>query len=442
MASARKAAVSALLKVNRYGGYSNLVLDATLKENRLTPADAALASALFYGVLERKITLDYFIAKYAKGGLSRISPYVRECLRIGLYQMKYMDKIPVSAAVNESVGLVKNSRENRAAGFVNAVLRAAGRDENPDALPSGGTPADFSVRYSCALPVVESLFSDYGAEVTAQFLEDSLQVPPVYIRVNPLKTDRDSLREKLREAGISAEDCPFPDALRLTQPGGIEGNPLYRSGLFHVQDYASQICCRAVDPRPGERVLDLCAAPGGKTFTMAEMMEDSGQVVASDLYPARAELISSGAGRLGLSIVLTRTGDASVFQPGLGEFDRVLCDVPCSGWGIIRRKPDIKYKPEEEWKNLPEIQNRILEQAAGYVKQGGRLVYSTCTLRRKENELVCGEFLASHPDFQPEEVVIPGFDPAAGGAPWMTLMPHTHGSDGFFIAVFRKLGKD
>lgn len=441
--SARRAALHALLRVELGEGYSNLALDGVLRRAALSAEDTAFATALFYGVLERRITLDYYLRECVRG---RLSPYVRECLRLGLYQILYMDKVPDSAAVNETVELVKASRENRAAGLCNAALRAASRKKEAWELPTGDSPEALSIRYACPPWLAQNLKGDYGEAAARGFLEDSLRTPPVYIRVNTLKTTCQALARDLEETGIAVRPAGLEDALGLTAPGGVENNPLYIRGLFHVQDLASQFCVALLDPQPGERILDLCAAPGGKSFTAAQRMEDRGQLVACDLHEGRAGLIRDGAKRLGLTCLRAGKNDGRIYDPALSgvweealPFDRVLCDAPCSGFGIIRRKPDIKYKDPDGLKALPGLQLSILENGSRYVRPGGRLVYSTCTLRRAENQKVCGRFLASHPEFSLEKGRADIRSACADDPDGMyTFMPQVHGSDGFFAAVFRR----
>ena len=439
--SARRIALSALLKVQLGDGYSQLTLDGALNRAELPAADRAFATALFYGVLERRITLDYYLAKCVRG---RLSPYVRECLRLGLYQILYMDKVPDSAAVSQTVELVKTSREYRAAGLCNAALREATRRKGEWEPPAGDDPDSLSIRYACPAWLVQNLVGDYGPAFARDFLEDSLLPPPLYIRVNTLQTDEKALLDRLSAAGLSARPAGLSGALALTAPGGVERNLLYRDGLFHVQDLASQLCVSLLDPRPGERVLDVCAAPGGKSFTMAQRMEDKGEVVACDLHEARVGLIRSGAARLHIDCLSAQRNDGTAYAPALAEgglFDRVLCDVPCSGFGIIRRKPDIKYKDPEGLKGLPALQLSILENGSRYVRPGGRLCYSTCTLRRSENQKVCSRFLAAHPEFVLETGPEGMASACADDPPGMyTLTPGIHGSDGFFAALFRRKG--
>ncbi len=419
MANPRKVAVSALNKINNDGAYSNITVNSFLKESNLTNADKALATALIYGVLDRKITLDYVLKKFIKTPLKKLSPFVLDNLRVAVFQIMFMEKIPESAAVNEAVKLIKNSKDAKFSGFVNGVLRNALRKEN--LLPTDNSIHSLSVRFSCPVKIIESFIKDYGLENTVLLLEEALKPPPLTVRVNTLKTDIDGF---ITEAGVECEKAKPLGAVVIKQGFDVQSNPLYKKGHFHVQDTASQAAAAVLSPKPDDRVLDMCSAPGGKTFTMAEIMENRGEIISCDIYPHKCELIKNGAERLGLSIVKPTTQDATAFNKELGIFDCVLCDVPCSGLGIIRRKPDIKYKAFSEFENLPEIQLSILENAKRYLKTGGRLLYSTCTLRKSENEQIIEKFLLNNKDFTLKYS--------------HTFMPHIDGTDGFFCALMIK----
>lgn len=438
---ARQLAVEALCRVNGKGGYSNLVLDGILSGREGLPSrEKGFATALFYGVLERQITLDRYIESLSRIPPSKVSPLVREILRVSLYQLLYMEDIPPSAAVNEGVELTRRLGQRYAAGFVNGLLRSFLRGERQLPVLPGETGAQrLSVEYSCPLWLVEEWMDDYGEENTRSILSASLGQPPLYARVNTQRFTCSQLLELLTGDGVSAQPVPGPEgctdgAVRF-QSGGIEQLEAYRAGAFHLQDLSSQLCARLTDARPGMRVLDLCSAPGGKAFTLAQLMEDRGELIACDLHEKRVGLIRQGAERLGLRCIQPTVNDAARFRESLGSFDRVLCDVPCSGFGIVRRKPEIKYKSPEEVRKLPEIQYKILETSANYVKEGGMLIYSTCTLRREENDRVVDRFLKEHGDFVPDP--LPAWlDPQGTGR--ITLFPSRMDSDGFFIARLRR----
>ena len=421
LANARRLAVNALLKIDADNAYSNITLNNVLKNSDANETDKALATALFYGVLDRRITLDYVLNSLMKTPFKKVNYFTAEVLRVGLYQIMYMDRIPNSAAVDEAVKMVKRSKESRNSGFVNAVLRNAIRSEK--LLPEGDTIKDLSVIYSCPEWIVNEFIKDYGKENTISLLKETLKPAPLNIRVNTTKISTDELSDKLSDAGVQNTKCDFEGALTLAGVG-IDKMPLYKEGYFHVQDLSSQKAVSILAPTPNERVLDMCAAPGGKTFTMACLMENKGEIVASDIHSHRVGLIGEGAKRLGLGIIKAYTADATKFDNTLGVFDAVLCDVPCSGLGIIRRKPDIKYKKVDDFSELEGIQFDILQNAANYVKKGGRLLYSTCTLRKAENEEIVNKFLNTNDKFTLEYI--------------HTFLPHVDGTDGFFTALIKK----
>lgn len=442
--SAREIALQALLRVNLDQGYSNLVLDNLLKDSGLDGRDTALASALFYGVLERKLTLDFILAAYSKTPLEKLSPEVLELLRLGTYQLLFMDKIPPSAAVNETVRLAHLRRQERAAGFVNGVLRNIARTGGrlAEKHPPFSREKNLSLRYSCPEWLVKLWVDAYGAEHAEALLAAALGRPPLTARVNPLKTTVQALAAAFAAQGVRAEAVEgVTDALRLEAAGSVEENPLYREGCFHIQDTASQLCCAMLDPRPGERVIDVCAAPGGKSFTIAERMKNEGEVLSFDLHPSKVRLIQTGAARLGLSCIRAGVRNAKAPAEPLEPADRVLCDVPCSGLGILRRKPEIRYKSADLLDRLPDLQYLILCKSAELVKTGGKLFYSTCTLNPAENGEIAARFLREHAAFVPSPLELPrGMARLPGeGAHQATLMPHLHGTDGFFFAAFQKL---
>ena len=335
-----------------------------------------------------------------------------------------MDKIPDSAAVNEAVKLVKGSKESGNAGFVNAVLRNILR--NRVEMPCGSDIKSLSVKYSCPAAIVGSFVKDYGTETAKQLLIASLDTPPLTVRVNTLKTSAEKLAEKLEEQGITAEISEDKNALVLKHCSDISENELYREGFFYAQDLASQRAVGTAEPKQGERVLDICAAPGGKSFTAAMLMQNAGEIISCDLYEQRVRLIESGAQRLGISIIEPKTANAEIYDDTLGEFDLVLCDVPCSGLGVLRRKPEIKYKGVCLDESLTKTQLKILENAARYVKTGGRILYSTCTLRQIENENRVNSFIMRYNMFRK--------------AYEHTYMPHIDKTDGFYCALLIKEG--
>lgn len=429
--NARQIAFEVLLKVFKDNAFSNLALDAALKKARLDVRERAFASALVYGVCERAISLDYTLEKHLSKPLSKLKPQVLAILRLGAYQILFMDGVPVSAAVNESVKLAKTNGCAFASGLINAVLRKV--SQSGFELPSENDKVEYlSIKFSCPRWLIQKWVGEYGIEKTRDILTYSLKENKIAIRVNTLKTSAQSLMESLISKGISCEKGAAENSLTISGLScSVEELEEFQNGLFHVQGIPSQLCAKALGANEGDTVLDLCAAPGGKTFTIAEIMNNKGAIKAFDLYESRVSLIKNGASRLGLDIVSACVGDASAFDETLGKVDCVLCDVPCSGFGIISKKPEIKFKKKEEIESLPELQYKILKNGSKYVKNGGRLVYSTCTLSKAENENVCNRFLSENPDFKAEKP-FPQFSEDC----FATVFPSENNSDGFFVALF------
>lgn len=434
MTDPRYLAAKLLDKTFKGGSYSNIQLGSGLERSDLDSQGRRFCTVLYYGVIQRKITLDYILARYCSKPLSKMDSIIVTILRCGLYQILYMDNIPDTAAVNESVKLAKQFGKTSASGMVNAILRnfiragktvfSEGNDINISEL------SRISVMYSIPEELAESLIKDYGADIIERFIRFTvMDSGETFIRRNPLKCSHDELVESLDGLELQTDDrlC-----YRVNR-GDIIGTYAFKSGFFHVQDISSQLCCMILAPTENDRVLDICAAPGGKSFTMAEMMNGSGEIYAFDLHEKRVKLVREGAERLGLSNILAKTGDASVFSPELPEFTKILCDVPCSGYGVIGHKPEIKYKSLLEFERLPEVQYKIADNALNYLAVGGEMVYSTCTVRKAENEAVVLRLLANHP-----EIELMGFPELYGRSfdnP-KTFFPYEFSGDGFFIAKF------
>lgn len=422
MTDARKAAVSALLRILGDGKFSNLSVGDTFSNIDISDADRALATNLIYGTLDRLYTIDEVLRRYVKKGIKSIPPYSLCVMRCAVYQLLFTDKIPDSAAVNEAVKAVKNSKESRVSGFVNAVLRNIVREkEDVNLFIQSSEPY---IKYSCNKSIYLSLCRDYGKEAAEEILKSFLLPPVTYLRVNTLKTDVNALVENFGDCvSVICDGC-----LKVEKGFSVENDKSYNEGLYHAEGIASQYSALAAAENGG-RILDVCAAPGGKSFTAAEVMGGKNEVVACDIYPHRVKLIENGAKRLGLACIVPTVNDATVYNEKLGFFDTVLCDVPCSGLGVISRKPDIKLRDVEI--GIENTQYKILDVSAKYVKPNGRLVYSTCTLRRAENEEVTAKFLKEHPEFS--------FDKTSYCD--KTFFPHIDFTDGFFISVFRKSGE-
>ncbi len=416
----RHIAAIALMKVSEDGAYSNLVLNSLLKESGLEGSDKALCTAIFYGTLDHLVTVDFYLKKLIKTPLKKLKPYTLAVLRTAVCQIKYMSKIPDSAAVNEAVKLIKGTKEGFNASFVNGVLRSLLRTDIP--LPSGNSIYDISVGFSCPQWIVSILLRDYGVDFTKSFLENALLPPPIFARINTLKITADELIILLEKAGVNAEKLT-ENTLSLGLSGSVEELEAYKEGFFFLQDLSCQMAIEALDIKENSSVLDMCAAPGGKSFNAA-LRAKKGRVVSCDLYEQRAGLIEKGAVRLGFSNLKAIVADATIFDNELGLFDRIICDVPCSGLGVIRRKPDIKYKPQTTFEELISIQRNILSNAANYLKKGGKLLYSTCTLNKSENRENVDDFLTSHPEYSLM------FE--------KTFSPDENNSDGFYAAILEK----
>ena len=421
MADARRAAASVLVDVTSGGKYSNLALGDALNKFSLEGADRALTSFLVYGTLDRLYTIDAVIGLFAKKGIKSIPPYTAAVMRSAVFQILFAERIPESAAVNEAVKLIKKSKENRCSGFANAVLRSVVRESNRvNSFIENAAP---NIKYSCHKSIYDSLCEDYGNEFAEQILESTLSVPKTYLRVNTLKISAKELISRLPSgAEIINRNC-----ISIQSGFDFENHPTYKEGLYIAEGLSSQLAAESAAPKPNERMLDVCAAPGGKSFTAAFLMENKGEIVSCDIHPHRVKLIENGEKRLGLDIIKPIVNDASVFNEELGLFDSVLCDVPCSGFGVMIRKPDIKLR--EHKAGIEELQYQILCTSAKYVKSGGKLVYSTCTLRKAENENVTQKFLNEHSDFIPCNTSFCD----------KTFFPHIDNTDGFFISVFKKV---
>ena len=432
--NARDAAVKLLLKIDRDDAYSTLSVAEESEKNRFADGrEQALFAALVYGVLERRVTLDYNIALYLTAPLKKLHPKTLCILRVGAFQLLYMDKIPARAAVSEAVAQAKRMGVGFTASLINAVMRRLSEagERFPD--PSD-EKAYLSVRYACPLPMLDHFLKYYGRERTESILTAFLGRRKLFLRLNPLK-DAD-IPARLAAEGLTVEDTDVENCVSVTGTGNIAALESFKEGLFHVQDRSSQLCCRVLGARPGETVADCCAAPGGKSFTVAEYMQNEGVLYANDLYEHKRRLIEDGAARLGLSCIRTLCGDAMDLPETISRADRVLCDAPCSGLGVIGRKPEIRYKTPESFASLPELQFRLLSRCASMVKPGGTLLYSTCTLNPAENEGVCERFLASAPDFTVSDD--PFYASLRGEARYKTFFPSPDGGDGFFVALLRR----
>lgn len=437
----RKLAWDVIHRVDREKAYADILLDQVLRKPSLKEEDRAFITELVYGTLRWRGRLDWVVAQYSSKPLSKLDPEILNILRMGAYQLLNL-RTPSSAAVDESVKLSKNFTSGKASGFVNAVLRAVDRERDNLKFPTRDEDEALylSVKHSHPKWLVGTFLRTYGADDTEKMLEANNVLPPLTIRVNTLKTTREKLiKEILEDDGVEAIPTKYsPDGLTLKDSPPLRSLGVFNRGLCMAQDEAAQIVSLVVNPRPGNMVLDTCAAPGGKSTHMGQLMENKGEIHSLDSSQPRLTLIEDNARRLGVGIIKTKRGDASVpLKYERNSFDAILVDPPCSDLGIIRRHPDVKWiKTPEQINELSELQLKILTTATKYVKQGGVIVYAVCTVMPKENEQVIQAFLELAPEFRVDPVsnalkAAKEFETPEGYA---RLTPHKTKTDGFFIA--------
>ncbi len=456
---ARKAAVEALVQIHK-GVFSSSAIEVFDKKD-LSSRDSAFAGALFFGTAERIATMDFLLAPFLKKG--KLDKEVRAILECGLYQILCM-RVPTSAAVNESVNLTRAMGKSSAAGLVNAVLRKAAQKVekySKNVQPGKESLAEnendslklnlwleelsfadeiqrvcvvYSVSEAVAKAVMQALPNEYDDYFKACFSQGEL-----CLRANSLRVERDELISQMKNSGIAARAGEWPHTIRAFIPGKVAQEPLFLQGMYHVQGLASQCACLCLDAKKGDRVLDMCAAPGGKSASIAQDMQGGLGLYSCDLHPGRLKLIRENLDRLGLSDVQTEVNDATIYREEFCGHDKVLCDVPCSGLGVLAQKPDLRYINGESFSALPQLQLEILETSAKYLKKGGRLVYSTCTVRKEENEEVVKAFLSKNKD---EFTLIDPIAVPKGAVvrdKMMHLWPHHTKTDGFFVATMECL---
>ena len=433
---ARETALNVLIACRKEGGWSNSVLKEYCYRDRLDSRDSGLAARLCYGVIQNRGLLDFYLQQLLTGKTKQLHPVVHDILHLGLYQLYLMDKIPESAAVNESVELSKKycKKQYNAAGLVNAVLRNAIRSK--DTLKQ---PISWEDKYSHPGELINLLKSYVGKERIEPMLMANNAIAPITAQVNTLKTTADDLQKRLEEEGVTAQKHSWlSDCLVLSGTGNIEQLPAFREGLFYIQDPAAKLSVLCADIQLGQKVLDCCAAPGGKSFGAAMAMQGQGSITSCDIHSHKIDLIAKGAQRLGISNITAKGQDATVFcSQWENAFDTVIADVPCSGLGIIRKKPDIRYKDLSALAELPVLQEKILHNAARYVKPGGLLLYATCTLVQAENEGMVEQFLSTHPQFTTEPLPLPGNFPKNESG-MLALVPGEYDTDGFFFCRLRR----
>lgn len=427
----RKLAVQSLLRCEE-GAFSNLVQKKALSENELTELDRSFYTALFLGTLSRQITIDMILEPFLKKGVSGLDPEVRGILRTGVYQLKWMDKIPAHAAIDESVKLCRSFRKASASGLVNAVLRKVAAEDPENVMHSGDLPKDLSTRYSVHRDIVVKLLDEYG-DGAVSILKASLLPGSVFVRVNTLKTSKKAL---VSETDLF-EPTDIADCLKVK--GSVRSiSEFIEDGQVYIEGYPAQYASSVLGTSRGDRVLDLCSAPGGKTMCLAMAVGNEGSVTAVELYDHRAKLVSELADRLSVANVDVVCSDGRAYSPER-RFDRVLCDVPCSGFGEMSSKPELRSKPINRAAALPELQMELLTHGASLLVSGGLLVYSTCTIFREENEEIIRKFLEANPDFEGYPISVESEHALTVSEYERKFLPSDELPDGFYIALLRKL---
>ena len=401
---AREVALKTLYKIDKEEAYSNIALDETIKENRhkLDDRDIGFISELVYGVTSWKLTIDEIVKMYSNIRLKKISPWILNILRLGIYQTVFLDKVPKSAAVNECVNLAKRYGHKSSSNFVNAILRKVEKKDFETFFEIEDPIERISKTTSMPIWIIQELLKENPIEKVEEICKASNIKPKVSIRVNTLKTTKQELEKKLEENDIPFQEGSLEDFLILEKTKNIESLDLFKNGYFTIQDEGAGLIAKIVDQKPNEMVLDACSSPGGKTTYMAELMGNKGKIVAWDLHPHRVKLVEENAKRLGITIIETKCENASIYKEEYKEkFDKILLDVPCLGIGVLKRKPDIKWKRKpEDMEEITEIQQKILETCSKYLKPQGELVYATCSIFSEENDKIIEKFLKNHKDFE------------------------------------------
>ena len=435
--SGREAALAALERCRREGAWSGEVIDRVIKKYSLPRREAALASRLCLGVLQNSTFCDYYIDYYRKGG-SKLEPKLRDILRLGVYQLLFLDKIPESAAVNESVSISKKIGYSRASGLVNAVLRRVAENKNslPE-IPGKGGAEYLSIKYSHPQWLCQRIIEEKGYDFAEQFLCENNNPSPLNIQVNRLKISVPDYEKMLSDAGIEFETLRYPEGCLELKGGSVTALPGFEEGLFYVQDRAARTAAEIAGAEAGMKVLDACAAPGGKSFASAISMKNEGEITSCDLLEKKLKLINEGAERLGINIIKTEARDGRKFEPEFEDsFDLIIADVPCSGLGVIGKKPEIRQKSAEEIAGLPVIQRDILNNLSKYLKPGGIIIYSTCTVLKCENEDIVQSFLKDNDNFEAVDFIAGNVSSVDG---MYTFWPNTDKCDGFFAAKMRRI---
>ncbi len=442
--NSREIALNILLEIENNRAYSNITMNKSLVKS-MDYRDENLIREIVYGVLENRLYIDYIIRKSSKIRFNKIHNRILEILRIGIYQLAFMDRIPERAAVNESVNLAKKHGHKGTVGFVNGLLREVSRNrEKYLEIKTKDKIEEISIRYSHPEFLVKRWADEYGLEFTEDLCRANNEKAKINIRVNTLKTNKDDLKNMLRASGLDIEDGKYSeDCLLVKDSFRITDMDEYLKGLFTIQDESSMLVSKIMGPKENTKVLDLCSAPGGKSTHMAEKMNNKGYILSRDFHKHKLKLISDNADRLGIKIIETQYHNAlNKDNELINQFDYCLLDAPCSGYGIIRRKPEIKLnRSEEDIKSLSQIQYKMIDIAKDYVRVGGFLIYSTCTIIKEENTMIIDRFLRENNNYKLVNIdndlsKKEGLESLSKG--YVQLFPNIHGTDGFFIAKLVK----
>ncbi|MCL7746415.1 16S rRNA (cytosine(967)-C(5))-methyltransferase RsmB [Halalkalibacter alkaliphilus] len=439
----REVALEILLQIEKNQAYSNLLLNQTVNRTKLDPRDVGLLTEIVYGTIQRRDTLDYYLQSFVKKGVPSLQDWVKVLLRLSVYQIAYLDRVPERAVIHEAVAIAKKRGHKGISGMVNGVLRSIQREGLPSLAHIKDETERVALEYSYPVWLVKRWVAQYGLDETREMCQSSLEPPNVTVRVNQVKASVEEALLLLEKEGLQVKHGDLsPDAI-IVEKGNVFQTNTYKKGYVTAQDESSMLVGRAVGAKPGMTVADTCAAPGGKSTHIAEQMDDTGTVLSFDLHDHKVKLIHDQTKRLGLSCIQAEAMDARKIHENVkGQFDRVLVDAPCSGFGVIRRKPDIKWsKRETDIKAIKNIQQDILQAVAPFVKQGGTLIYSTCTVDKDENEKSVANFLAEHPDFQLDKTLKDRLPEKALGRyveGMVTILPQDFQTDGFFIASLIK----
>lgn len=441
----REGALITLYEINEKEAFSNIALNKELRRNSYNQLDKNLLTELVYGVLENQIYIDYIIGQFSTFDIKKMNPYTLNLLRLGIYQLLFLDKVPSFAAVNETVNLSKKYCK-KTTGFINGVLRNVQRNMKNIKLPNPekNIVKYLSVKYSHPEWLVKIFLNNFDRHFVEELLKANNTKPDLYVRINTLKISIDDCIRLLTDEGYMVKQSPLiKEAVIVKGMQNIEQSNLYKKGYIQIQDFSSMLVAKILDPKEGEYVIDVCSAPGGKTTHMAQIMNNKGTIIARDIHEHKLKLVERNAQRLGIKIIHTENFSGNdLDEKLLNMADKVLVDAPCSGLGIIRRKPEIKYrKQDEDIKSITAIQYDILKNAAKYVKIGGELVYSTCTINTRENEDIVQKFLKDNPNYVLINIneEYKGFVPGEHNNGTVQLYPNLHNTDGFFISKIKRI---